>query len=126
MTDRPSKTERWLNLLAFLLDRHYPASREEILSQVSDYSEDWVGGINRLWSAEMLLHATDGSEATLLTDRAPVAGTADPGKTWLLTIRELLVLRHMYLMHALIDVDAGQRDIRRNSAQNLRVGCTLG
>src|SRR5881394_2747164 len=43
-SDRPSKTERWLNLLAFLLDRHYPASREEILSQVSDYSEDWVGG----------------------------------------------------------------------------------
>ena len=41
---RPSKTERWLNLLAFLLDRHYPASREEILSQVSDYKEDWVGG----------------------------------------------------------------------------------
>jgi len=41
---RPSKTERWLNLLAFLLDRHYPASREEILSQVSDYKEDWVDG----------------------------------------------------------------------------------
>ena len=35
---------RTLNLLAFLLDRHYPASREEILSQVSDYKEDWVGG----------------------------------------------------------------------------------
>jgi len=44
MSDRPSKTERWLNLLAFLLDRHYPASREEILSQVSDYKEDWVDG----------------------------------------------------------------------------------
>ena len=41
---RPSKTERWLNLLAFLLDRHYPAPREEILSQVSDYKEDWIGG----------------------------------------------------------------------------------
>jgi predicted DNA-binding transcriptional regulator YafY len=39
-----TKTERWLNLLAFLLDRHFPASREEILSQVSDYKEDWVGG----------------------------------------------------------------------------------
>jgi len=44
---RPSKTERWLNLLAFLLDRHYPASREEILSQVSDYKEDWIGGDTR-------------------------------------------------------------------------------
>ena len=39
-----TKTERWLNLLAFLLDRHYPVSREEILSQVSDYKEDWIGG----------------------------------------------------------------------------------
>jgi predicted DNA-binding transcriptional regulator YafY len=48
MPDRPSKTERWLNLLAFLLDRHYPASREEILSQVSDYKEDWVGGDARV------------------------------------------------------------------------------
>jgi predicted DNA-binding transcriptional regulator YafY len=45
--NRPSKTERWLNLLAFLLDRHYPASREEILSQVSDYKEDWIGGDKR-------------------------------------------------------------------------------
>jgi predicted DNA-binding transcriptional regulator YafY len=42
--DRPSKTERWLNLLAFLLGRHLPASREEILSQVSDYREDWQDG----------------------------------------------------------------------------------
>jgi predicted DNA-binding transcriptional regulator YafY len=39
-----TKTERWLNLLAFLLGRHYPAPREEILSQVSDYKDDWVGG----------------------------------------------------------------------------------
>ncbi len=46
-SDRPTKTERWLNLLAFLLDRHYPASREEILSQVSDYNDDWVGGDDR-------------------------------------------------------------------------------
>ena len=44
---RVSKTERWLNLLAFLLGRHYPAPREEILSQVSDYKEDWVGGDTR-------------------------------------------------------------------------------
>ena len=39
-----TKTERWLNLLAFLLARHYPAPREEILSEVSDYKEDWVNG----------------------------------------------------------------------------------
>jgi predicted DNA-binding transcriptional regulator YafY len=39
-----TKTERWLNLLAFLLDRRYPVPREEILSQVEDYKSDWVGG----------------------------------------------------------------------------------
>jgi len=42
-----TKTERWLNLLAFLLDRHYPVPREEILSQVEDYKEDWVGGSDK-------------------------------------------------------------------------------
>lgn len=39
-----TKTERWLNLLAFLLERRYPVPREEILSQVEDYKFDWVGG----------------------------------------------------------------------------------
>lgn len=43
-----TKTERWLNLLAFLLDRHYPASREEILSQVEDYRDAWVNGSDRV------------------------------------------------------------------------------
>ena len=41
---RVSKTERWLNLLAFLLDRRIPVSREEILSQVEDYRRDWLKG----------------------------------------------------------------------------------
>lgn len=62
-------------------------------------SKDWVAGINRLWSAEMLLHATDGSETTLLAGHAPVVGTAiDQSKTWLLTIHEPLVMKHMVLM----------------------------
>jgi predicted DNA-binding transcriptional regulator YafY len=39
-----TKTERWLNLLAFLLDRRYPVTREEILSQVDDYKADWLTG----------------------------------------------------------------------------------
>src|SRR5437870_5070987 len=39
-----TKTERWLNLLAFLLDHHYPVTREEILSQVDDYKADWLKG----------------------------------------------------------------------------------
>lgn len=36
-----TKTERWLNLLAFLLGRGTPAAREDILSQVQDYKDDW-------------------------------------------------------------------------------------
>ena len=47
MADAVTKTERWLNLLAFLLDHHYPVTREEILSQVDDYRGDWVKGNDR-------------------------------------------------------------------------------
>ncbi|KAN0094178.1 HET domain containing protein [Hyaloscypha variabilis] len=67
-------------------------------------SKDWARGINgRLWSAEMMLHAEDGSEGTLLVGHAPVKNTAaDQSKTWLLTIREPLVLKHMVLMHSVI------------------------
>jgi proteasome accessory factor B len=39
-----TKTERWLNLIAFLLDHRYAVTREEILSQVADYSADWNSG----------------------------------------------------------------------------------
>jgi predicted DNA-binding transcriptional regulator YafY len=41
---RASKAERWLNLLAFLLDHHYPVPREEIFLGVADYRCDWVDG----------------------------------------------------------------------------------
>ncbi len=43
-TRRVTKAERWLNLLAFLLDRHYPVSREEIMNEVDDYKQDWETG----------------------------------------------------------------------------------
>ena len=36
-----TKAERWLNLIAFLLNRHTAVAREELLSQVADYSDDW-------------------------------------------------------------------------------------
>ena len=62
-------------------------------------SKSWVDGINHLWSAKMMLHTTDGSVARLLTGRASIVDMADPNKTWLLTIREPLVFRHMYLVH---------------------------
>jgi predicted DNA-binding transcriptional regulator YafY len=39
-----TKTERWLNLIAFLLNRHYAVAREELLSQVADYTDDWNSG----------------------------------------------------------------------------------
>ena len=39
---RVSKTERWLNLLAYLLDKRYPVTREQILSEVEDYRTDWL------------------------------------------------------------------------------------
>jgi predicted DNA-binding transcriptional regulator YafY len=39
-----TKTERWLNLVAFLLDHRYPVAREELLGQVDDYKGDWNSG----------------------------------------------------------------------------------
>src|SRR2546427_6081183 len=42
-----TKTERWLNLIAFLLNHHYPVAREELLSQVADYNDDWNTGDER-------------------------------------------------------------------------------
>ncbi|KAM0797691.1 heterokaryon incompatibility protein-domain-containing protein [Usnea florida] len=66
-------------------------------------SKAWVRSINRLWSAEMQLHTTDGSEATLLIGGMTVSDLADPSKSWLLTIRKPLVLRHMFLMHSTIE-----------------------
>lgn len=41
---RITKTERWLNLLAFLCDRHYPVTREQIFSDVEDYRTGWLKG----------------------------------------------------------------------------------
>ena len=66
-------------------------------------SPGWCDGINKLWSAEMMLHAADSSEGVLLTGRAPVVGMGDPNETWLLTIREPVVLRHLYLMHSIVE-----------------------
>jgi hypothetical protein len=42
-----TKTERWLNLLAFLPDHRSPVTREEILNQVDDYKGDWNSGYER-------------------------------------------------------------------------------
>ena len=37
-------TKRRLNLIAFLLNRHYAVAREGLLSQVADYKDDRVSG----------------------------------------------------------------------------------
>jgi predicted DNA-binding transcriptional regulator YafY len=41
---RVTKAERWLNLLAFLVDHRSPVAREEIFTEVEDYKRDWVRG----------------------------------------------------------------------------------
>ena len=41
---RVTKAERWLNLLAFLVDHRSPVAREEIFTKVEDYKRDWVKG----------------------------------------------------------------------------------
>ncbi|MDZ4862870.1 MAG: WYL domain-containing protein [Gemmatimonadota bacterium] len=41
---RVTKAERWLNLLAFLVDHRSPVAREEIFTEVEDYKGDWVTG----------------------------------------------------------------------------------
>jgi proteasome accessory factor B len=37
----PSKTARWLDLIAFLLHHRFPVTREQIYESVSDYKDDW-------------------------------------------------------------------------------------
>ncbi|KAF1840365.1 HET-domain-containing protein [Cucurbitaria berberidis CBS 394.84] len=71
----------------------------------SDYfkaltSKEWVDGMQQIWSAEMMLHDTEGTYASLLTGWAPIRTIGDPSMTWLLTIHKPLVLRHLYLMHS--------------------------
>jgi len=41
---RVTRAERWLNLLAFLVDHRLPVAREEIFTEVEDYKRDWIVG----------------------------------------------------------------------------------
>lgn len=41
---RPTKTQRWLDLLSFLLGRRVPVPVEQIMEQVPAYAEKWVDG----------------------------------------------------------------------------------
>ncbi|KAF2752158.1 HET-domain-containing protein [Sporormia fimetaria CBS 119925] len=55
------------------------------------------------WSAEIVLHNADNTEATLLTGWAPVWNTGDPYTKWLLTIPKPIILRHMHLMESVYE-----------------------
>jgi hypothetical protein len=56
-------------------------------------SKDWVRGLyKRVWSADMLVHSTDGRQVTLM------GAAQDLNQTSLLTIRQPLVLRHLSLL----------------------------
>ncbi|KAL8686000.1 MAG: hypothetical protein Q9218_007414, partial [Villophora microphyllina] len=71
----------------------------------SDYllawtSEDWVHSIDDLWSAEMILHDEGGTDSMTMVSDVPLPNTNDVSKKWLLTVRNPLVLKHMYLMRS--------------------------
>ncbi|KAK4148643.1 hypothetical protein C8A00DRAFT_38782 [Chaetomidium leptoderma] len=65
---------------------------------------EWVKSVDMLWSAQMVLHSEDGSHSTLVSGHVPnldeFAGGKNAGKKWLLTIKDPLVLKHLYLMHS--------------------------
>lgn len=44
MSDRKTKTQRWLDLIAYLVGRRYPVTAEHILEAVPAYAEKWTRG----------------------------------------------------------------------------------
>ncbi|KAL2075082.1 hypothetical protein VTL71DRAFT_24 [Oculimacula yallundae] len=63
-------------------------------------SSEWVSAINRIWSTELVLSSTDGSYSTILSGPVPLEEFGDQRRTWTLTIKDALVLRHLHLMHS--------------------------
>ncbi|KAL2130252.1 hypothetical protein VTI74DRAFT_6710 [Chaetomium olivicolor] len=66
---------------------------------------EWISSVDRLWSAEMVLHSEDGSHSTILSGQVPnlgdfAGGGKNSGKKWLLTVKDPLVVKHLYLMHS--------------------------
>lgn len=47
MSDSISKTQRWLDLIAFLVGRRLPVTAEEIMEAVPDYARQWSSGERR-------------------------------------------------------------------------------
>ena len=44
MPEPISKVQRWLDLIAYLVGRHFPVPVEELMEGLPAYARDWVGG----------------------------------------------------------------------------------
>ncbi|MGW8268046.1 MAG: helix-turn-helix transcriptional regulator [Longimicrobiales bacterium] len=44
MPDNISKVQRWLDLIAYLVGRHFPVPVEELMERLPAYARDWKGG----------------------------------------------------------------------------------
>ncbi|HEU5260184.1 MAG TPA: WYL domain-containing protein [Gemmatimonadales bacterium] len=131
-----TKTERWLNLLAFLLDRRYPVTREEILSQVDDYKADWVRGNDKKRESVRRKFERDKKELKALgvvieplKDRVMAEHAGQEVEAYLLKPREfylpyLAVRRskgvpaHPYYLNT-VTLDAGELPILRRAAERV-------
>jgi proteasome accessory factor B len=88
-----TKAERWLNLIAFLLDHHYPVAREDIMNQVADYNDDWSSGDNRRRESARRKFERDKSELrdlgiVLETKQVAAEHTDQPVEGYLLRSRD--------------------------------------
>ncbi len=133
-----TKTERWLNLLAFLLDRRYPVPREEILSQVDDYKGDWLKGDDRTRESVRRKFERDKKELKALgivieplKDRVMADHAGQEVEAYLLKPREFYlpyvevrtakgsrVPPHPYFLNT-VTLDAGDIPILRRAAERV-------
>src|SRR6266576_5715982 len=133
-----TKTERWLNLLAFLLDRRYPVPREEILSQVDDYKGDWLKGDDRTRESVRRKFERDKKELKALgivieplKDRVMADHAGQEVEAYLLKPREFYlpyvevrtakgtrVPPHPYFLNT-VTLDAGDLPILRRAAERV-------
>ncbi|PKS08774.1 hypothetical protein jhhlp_004827 [Lomentospora prolificans] len=88
-------------------DDDYGGDRAHTDFFMAQLAPGWTGSINRIWSADLTLSSDDGKESTILSGSIPM-DFIDPRKKWLLTIKDALVLKHLYLMHS-----SNQREWRR-------------
>jgi proteasome accessory factor B len=50
-TDRPTKLQRWLDIIIYLVGRHLPVSADELMRNVPAYAQRWVHGDRRAHEA---------------------------------------------------------------------------